>query len=65
MGREIKETYFWKAFVPLVITTLVFCLIFVLVAGTPGRDMEWTSSSFVGGLVGGARRAFAFNRIHY
>ena len=62
MGEvELKDTYFRRFFVPLIITLLVLCGVAVLLATPPGAPVRWdTFASATPRRMGGAllRKAF-------
>jgi hypothetical protein len=40
---EIKDSYFRRLFIPIVITILVLCGIAVIIATPPGTPVEWNT----------------------
>jgi hypothetical protein len=60
METGIKDTYFRRFLVPIVIAILVFCLIAVIITTPPGAPVVWeTFATAMGGLpkqLGAGRR---------
>ena len=60
MDPEIKDVYFRRFLIPIVITILVFCLIAVIIGTPAGTPVRWdTFSTAMGGIqkqLGGAFR---------
>lgn len=58
---EVKDVYFRRFLVPIIISVLVFCLVAVIITTPPGTPVQWnTFSSAMGGIqkqLGGALRA--------
>ena len=62
MGKELKDTYFRRAFIPIIIALLICATIFAVIVASPGKDLDW-GSKFADGMTGGAlykalRKAF-------
>jgi hypothetical protein len=59
MGSEVKDVYFRRFLVPIIISILVFALIAVILTTPPGTPVEWNTFSSVMGStkqLGGALR---------
>lgn len=59
MGSEVKDVYFRRFLIPIIISILVFALIAVILTTPPGTPVEWnTFSSVMGGTkqLGGSLR---------
>ena len=52
-GVEIKDVYFRRFLVPLVIALLIIAGIFCIVFDSPGAKAEWNTSNTVYGAHGG------------
>ena len=50
MGTEIRDVYFRRAFIPIVLTILIFSTILVIVGTSPGKSVDWPLS-VGGGLI--------------
>jgi hypothetical protein len=63
-GSEVKDVYFRRFLVPIIISLLVFCLVAVIITTPPGTQVQWnTFSSAMGGIpkqLGGALRRGIF-----
>ena len=46
MGKELKDTYFRRAFVPIIITLIIFYAIFVVIATSAGKPLDAERSPF-------------------
>lgn len=55
MGKELKDTYFRRAFIPIILTLCVFATIFVVIATSASKTADWETSPFA--MLGGAMRA--------
>lgn len=60
---ELRDTYFRRLFVPVVISILALCLVATIVVMSPGIPVKWETSSTVLGsaikpLAGGFRKLF-------
>jgi hypothetical protein len=50
MEPEIKDVYFRRLFVPIIITLLIFAAMAVLIATPPGTKVNWdTFATVLGG----------------
>jgi hypothetical protein len=47
MDPEIKDTYFRRFLVPIIISLLIFAAIVVVIATPPGTKVNWESFSTV------------------
>jgi len=61
MGKEIKDVYFRRFFVPVIITLLVLAGIAVILGTPPGTPVNWSTFGTAMGdgvntLMGGFRR---------
>ena len=57
MDVEIKDTYFRRFIMPIIISLLVLCGAFVIIATPPGTPVKWdTYGTAFGKTVGGALR---------
>jgi hypothetical protein len=55
MEPEIKDTYFTRFFVPVVISILVFFLVFAIVSTPSGTSIKWDTFTTAFPKVGGGR----------
>ena len=56
---EIKDVYFRRFLVPIIIAALIFAGVFVIISSTPGAKPEWdTYGSVFGAQVAGAFKGF-------
>ena len=55
MGKDLKDTYFRRAFVPIIITLIIFYAIFVVIATSAGKPLDMERSPFA--MMGGMLRA--------
>jgi hypothetical protein len=62
MGEQtIKDVYFRRFLVPLIVTLLILCGIAVILATPPGTPVKWdTFQTVLSKQVAGARRSFLF-----
>jgi len=51
MDPEIKDVYFRRFFVPIVVSILIFALIAVLIATPPGTEVNWDTFATALGSV--------------
>ena len=57
MAKEIKDVYFRRAFIPIVVTILILMGIFVIIVAVPDTALEWeTYSTVAEKMIGGAVR---------
>ena len=57
MGAEIKDVYFRRFLIPIVVTLLILCGIAVILATPPGTPVKWdTFKTVLAKQVAGARR---------
>lgn len=55
---EIKDTYFRRFFVPLIVTTLILVGVVCIITHTPGTAPKWNTYASVYEGVGGALKKF-------
>lgn len=49
MEKELNDEYYRRLFIPIVITILIFCGIFVIIATPPGSPVKWDTYTSVFG----------------
>lgn len=59
--KELKDVYFRRFLIPIMVTFLILCGIAVIVATPPGTPVQWdTFQTVLSKQVAGARRMFLF-----
>lgn len=53
---QIKDVYFRRFLIPIVICILIFCMVFVIISSSPVEDINWPTYNSVYGAAGGAIR---------
>jgi hypothetical protein len=58
MEHEVKDTYFRRFLVPMIVTLLIICGIVVIIATPPGTPVAWNtfSSAFGANQMAGFRK---------
>jgi hypothetical protein len=53
---EIKDVYFRRFLVPIIICILIFFMVYVIISSSPTGDVDWATFNSVYGAVGGGIR---------
>ena len=54
MGTELKDVYFRRFLVPIIITLLILCGIIVIISNVPGTPVQW--EPVMNRITGGFRK---------
>jgi hypothetical protein len=57
MEPEIQDTYFTRFFIPVIVSILIFFLVFAIVSTPSGTNIKWDTftTAFQNAKVGGRR----------
>ena len=58
MAIELKETYFRRFFIPIIISILILCGIATIIVKPPGTNVDWQTSSSALGFMKSAKGGF-------